>query len=88
MSGLLLWSPGKFLELFVADNSKDSTGICWSFNWTGTWWSGVDDKKVRERKRFMRKAKKALFLELTLLHIGTGRPLEWVKAQCTFLRGS
>ena len=21
--------------------------------WTGTWWSGVDDKKVRERKRLI-----------------------------------
>ena len=35
-----------------------------------------------------RKASRALFLGLALLHVGTGRPLEWVKAQCAFSRGS
>ena len=54
-------------------------------------WSGVDNKKVRERERerervadipwFTRKANRVLFLGLALLHIGTRRPLEWVKAQ-------
>ena len=37
---------------------------------------------------FRRKANRALFLGLALLHVGTGRPLEWVKAQCAFSRGS
>ena len=37
---------------------------------------------------FTQKDNKALFLELTLLHVGTGHPLEWVKAQWAFLRGS
>ena len=51
---------------------------------------------VRESKRekeadvpwFTRQANRALFLGLALLHVGTGRPLEWVKVQCAFLRGS
>ena len=37
---------------------------------------------------FRRKANRVLFLGLALLHVGTGRPLEWVKAQCAFSRGS
>ena len=35
-----------------------------------------------------RKATRVLFLGLALLHVGTRRPLEWVKAQCAFLRGA
>ena len=41
--------------------------------WTGTWWSGVEDKKVKERKRlidipwFMQITSKALDTELASL---------------------
>ena len=35
---------------------------------------------------FTQKANRVLFLELTLLHIGTGHPLEWVKAVCLLKR--
>ena len=44
-------------------------------------WSGVDDKKVKEREKeadipwFTQKTSKALDTELALLHAGTGRPL-------------
>ena len=38
--------------------------------WTGTWWSGDDDKKVREKEAdipwFTQKANTVLFLGLTL----------------------
>ena len=49
--------------------------------WAGTWWTGVDDKKVKEREEeadipwFMQKTNKALDTGLALLHVGTGRPL-------------
>ena len=56
--------------------------------------SGVDDKKVKERGEkegdipwFTQETNKALDTELALLHIGTRRPLEGVKAQCAFSRG-
>ena len=45
------------------------------------WWSGVHDKKVKEREKeadilwFTQKTNKALAMGLALLHIGTGRPL-------------
>ena len=56
--------------------------------------SGVDDKKVKEREKetdilwFTQETNKALDTELALLHVGTRRPLEGVKAQCPFSRGS
>ena len=66
---------------------------CWSFN--GLEPGGPEPtirKEEREREAdipwFMWRANKALFLELALPHVGTGRPLEWVKAQGTFSRGS
>ena len=49
-------------------------------------------RRVREKEAdipwFRRKANRAQFSGLTLLHVGTRRPLEWVKAQCAFSRGS
>ena len=61
---------------------------CWSFN--GPEPGGSESKREKEAgiPWFTRKANGALFLGLTLLHVGTRRPLEWVKAQCAFLRGS
>ena len=44
-------------------------------------WSGVDDKKVKEREKeadvpwFTQKTNKALDTGLALLHVGTGHPL-------------
>ena len=44
-------------------------------------WSGVDDKKVKEKEKeadipwFTQKTNKALDMGLALLHIGTRRPL-------------
>ena len=63
-------------------------GSCWSFN--GLERGGSESKREKEADIpwFMRKANRALFLGLTLLHVGTRRPLEWVKAQWTFSRGS
>ena len=64
---------------------------CWSFN--GPEPGGLEST-IREREKeadipcFTRKAKRALFLGLALLPIGTRHSLEWVKAQCTFWRGS
>ena len=61
---------------------------CWSFN--GPERGGSESKREKEADIpwFTRKANRALFLGLVLLHVGTGRPLEWVKAQGTFSRGS
>ena len=58
----------------------------------GTWWSGVDDKKVKERKRLIflglhRKPIKPLHGACSV-HGGLRRPLDGVKAQSTFSRGS
>ena len=56
--------------------------------------SRVDNKKVKEREKeadipwFMQKTNKALDTELALLHIGTRRPLDGLKAQSAFSRGS
>ena len=53
-------------------------------------WSGVDDKKVKEREKeadipwFTQKANKAFDIRLALLHVGTRHPLEGLRAQCTF----
>ena len=49
--------------------------------WAGTWWTGVDDKKVKEREEeadipwFMQKTNKALDTGLALLHVGIRCPL-------------
>ena len=56
------------------------------------WWSGVHDKKVKEREkeadipRFTQKTNKGFDTRLVLLHVGTRRPLKGVKAQCAFSR--
>ena len=54
---------------------------CWFFNGP----EPGDSKSKREKEadipRFTRKANRILFLGLTLLHVGTGHPLEWMKAQ-------
>ena len=62
--------------------------ICWSFN--GPEPPGSESKREKEADIpwFTRKASRALFLGLALLHVGTGRPLEWVKAQRAFSRGA
>ena len=54
---------------------------CWSFN--GPEPGGPESKREKEADIpwFTRKANRALFLGLALLQVGTGRPLEWVKAQ-------
>ena len=64
------------------------TIYCWSFN--GPEPGGLESEREKEADTpwFTRKPNRALFLGLALLHVGTGRPLEWVKAQCAFLRGS
>ena len=51
---------------------------------------GPESKREKEADIpwFKRKAHRVLFLGLLLLHGGTRRPLEWVKAQCAFSRGS
>ena len=59
---------------------------------TGTWWSRVDDKKVKERKRLIflglhRKPIKPLHGTCSV-HGGLRHPLDGVKAQSTFSRGS
>ena len=59
---------------------------------TGTWWSRVDDKKVKERKRLLvlglhRKPIKPLHGTCSV-HEGLRHPLDVVKAQSTFSRGS
>ena len=45
-------------------------------------------QRVREKEAdipwFMREANSVLFLGLVVLHVGTRRLLEWVKAQCAF----
>ena len=61
---------------------------CWSFNGPEPGGSESEREKEADIPWFTRKTNKALFLGLTLLHVGTGRPLEWVKAQCNFSRGS
>ena len=63
-------------------------GSCWSFN--GLEPGGSESKREKEADIpwFTRKANRALFLGLVLLHVGTGRTLQWVKAQCAFSRGS
>ena len=72
--------------------TEKSHGQCWSFN--GPEPGGLEStiRKLRERKRLMspglRGKPRALFLGLALLHVGTRHPLEWVKAQCAFSRGS
>ena len=47
-------------------------------------------RRVRERKRLISPGlggkPRVLFLGLTLLHVGTGRPLERVKAVCLLER--
>ena len=62
--------------------------LCWSFN--GPEPGGPESKGEKEADVpwFTRKANRALFLGLALLQVGTGRPLEWVKVQCAFSRGS
>ena len=57
-----------------------------------TWWSGVDDKKVKERKRLIflglhRKPMKSLHGACSI-HEGLRHPLDGVKAQSAFSRGS
>ena len=61
---------------------------CWSFN--GPEPGGPESKREKEADIpwFTRKANRVPFLGLVLLHVGTRRPLEWVKAQCAFSRGS
>ena len=61
---------------------------CWSFNEPEPGGSESEREKEADTPWFTRKANRALFLGLALLHVGTRRPLEWVKAQCAFLRGS
>ena len=62
--------------------------LCWSFN--GLEPGGLESEREKEADVpwFTRKANRALFLELSLPHVGTRRPLKWVKAQCAFWRGS
>ena len=70
----------------IRKREKDADNACWSFNGPG----GPESKREKEADIpwFMRKANRVLFLGLALLHVGTRRPLKWVKAQCAFLRGS
>ena len=64
---------------------------CWSFNGPEP---GGPELTIRKREKeadipwVTRKANRALFLGLALLHAGTGRPFEWVKAQGAFSKGS
>ena len=62
--------------------------MCWSFN--GPEHGGMESKREKEADTpwLTRKANRVLFSGLMLLHVGIRRPLEWVKAQCAFLRGS
>ena len=61
---------------------------CWTF--IGLEPGGSESRKEKEADIpwFTWKANRALFLGLALLHVGTGCPLEWVKAQCASSRGS
>ena len=61
---------------------------CWSFNGLEPGGSESEREKEADIPWFTRKAHRVLFLGLALLHVGTRRPLEWVKAQCAFSRGS
>ena len=67
-------------------NLSKETG--WSFN--GLEPGGPESKREKEAAIpwFRRKANRALFLGIELLHLGTSRPLEWVKVQGAFSRGS
>ena len=58
---------------------------CWSFN--GPEPGGPESKREKEAviPWFTQKANSPGLR--ALLHVGTGRPLEWVKAQCAFSRG-
>ena len=61
--------------------------MCWSFN--GPEPSGSESKREKEADIpwFTRKANRALFLGIALPHGGTGRSLEWVKAQAPSREG-
>ena len=63
--------------------------------WAGTWWTGVDDKKVKERKRkrliflgLCRKPIKSFDTGLVSLTKAPGALSRRVKGQGAFLRGS
>ena len=62
--------------------------VCWSFNGPEPRSSESKRETAADIPWFTRKANRALFLGLALLHVGTRRPLEWVKAQCAFSRGA
>ena len=62
--------------------------MCSSFNGPEPGSPGSKREKEADIPWFTRKANRVLFLGLALLHVGTRRPLEWVKAQCAFSRGS
>ena len=75
---------GQGMNLTKAEDIKK----CWSFS--GPEPGGPESKREKEADIpcFTRKANRVLFLGLVLLHVGTRRPLKWVKAQCTFSRGA
>ena len=72
-------------------NTTDLVVKCWSFNGPEP---GGPESTISKREKeaalpwFTWRASRVLFLGLALLHVGTGRPLEWVRAQCAFSRGS
>ena len=62
--------------------------LCWSFIVPEPGGPESEREKEAAIPWFRRKANRVLFLGLALLHVGTRRPLEWVKAQGAFSRGS
>ena len=60
----------------------------WSFNGPEPGGSECKREKEADIPWFTGKANRVLFLGLELLHGGTRHPLEWVKAQWAFVRGS